>query len=56
MMPVLNRPLDVRVSVVGLDSISFIGLFKNQQLQVIDFDSCANCQPKNLFFMGCLKQ
>ena len=50
MTPVLNRPLDVRVSVVGLDSISFVGLFKKQQLQVIDFVSCANCQPKNLFY------
>ena len=28
MTPVLNRPLDVRVSVVGLDSISFVGLLK----------------------------
>ena len=28
MTPVLNRPLDVRISVVGLDSITFIGLFK----------------------------
>ena len=48
MTPVLNRPLDVRVSVVGLDSISFIGLFKNLHLQGTDFVSCANCQPKKL--------
>ena len=48
MTPVLNRPLDVRVSVVGLDSISFIELFKNLHLQGTDFVSCANCQPKKL--------
>ena len=42
MTPVLNWPMDVRVSVVGLDSISFIGLFK--KLTPARYWLCLMCQ------------